>query len=398
MMKKFIYNLNALSGLREFSWVIGCSFLLTIAILLSTDTLSFQHPDFIKNWDHHKYIQMAQTPFNFYIAPFCWRILVPLTASIMPFSFNLNFLIISFLGVVATGVSIYYLIKIVGFSHEYGLIGLIVFFSFGWASKFVLYDFWLPDSIGFFLITLIIYNIYKGREWFLSFLLVFGVLVKESVIFVIPLYYTINTSKFFNSKLFLKTIILALPPIATLLAVRILIPSMNHDLLYVNSLTPNLRTIHNSYDYITLFKNIGFQRFNDLSLLTLKSYTVNTFGVIGLLLPFFSIKKNINLFVKYFPFIFLVYFQLLFASNTERLIIAAFPVVIIMAMNGFKMMHKITGVNIIYIIILPIIFYLMEMIFKSRFFPPFEIQALVFILYFAFILQFSERLNFLLKK
>lgn len=109
--------------------------------------------------------------------------------------------------------------------------------SLGWASKFTLHKFWLPDSLSFLFITLAIYSILVKNDNLFLVLLMLGVLVKESVIFVAPLYYTFNTKKLIDLQLIKKCILFTLPAIGTLTAVRFAIPAMNSDPSYLSTLT-----------------------------------------------------------------------------------------------------------------------------------------------------------------
>jgi hypothetical protein len=59
---------------KELSIISAISLVLTLIIFSRTELFIESHQDFIKPWDHHKYIFMAQHPMQFHIAPFCWRI------------------------------------------------------------------------------------------------------------------------------------------------------------------------------------------------------------------------------------------------------------------------------------------------------------------------------------
>lgn len=66
--------------------------------------------------------------------------------------------------------------------------------------------------------------------------MIIGLLTKESVLFVITLYYSINSKKIWNIQLFFKTLILSLPEIVVFVIVRILMPQMNDNPEYLSNL------------------------------------------------------------------------------------------------------------------------------------------------------------------
>jgi len=354
--------------------------LLFLAVLLSqTDIMTYEHPDFKNNWDHQKYIQMAEDdPFSYRYAPYCWRIAIPLIAGIMPFDLQWNFLLFSLIGIWGTGVTIYYVARKLDFSRSFAFIGMFMFFSIGWGAKLTLYDFWLQDAFSFLLITLAIYFILAKKDLYFIILLLLGVTVKETVIFIAPLYYTLNTlntRKIFDLKLGTRTVLYALPAIIVLMSIRGLMTPENLD-----------------YGYWMLFQKHGLDRLQDFSTLALFKesvilYTIGTFGVMVTLLPFFSVKRNVPLFVRLLPFILLVYSQVLFASNTERLIVLAFPALILLALNGIDYITKKLTIKPIDFILLPILMFGLLLIRPDEYMPSLRNQAFIIILYLAFVFQ-----------
>src|SRR3990172_6901681 len=143
------------TGKYEFLLVACIALLITTILLLRTDIITYKHPNFLCHWDLHKYIYMAtQNPFDFHIAPFCWRVVNSLLAKMLPFDFQCNFFI---------------------------------------------------------------------------------------VIFVAPLYYTLNAQKFADVKLLKRTTILIIPSIVVLVTLRIAIPQMNNNLNYLTTIPEALQ-------------------------------------------------------------------------------------------------------------------------------------------------------------
>ena len=68
--------------------------------LRTTGTVLFADP----GWDRHLYRAMAsETPLDFHLAPYCWRVLVPAVAGISPFGQQATFMATSFAAVAAAG-------------------------------------------------------------------------------------------------------------------------------------------------------------------------------------------------------------------------------------------------------------------------------------------------------
>lgn len=74
--------------------------------------------------------------------------------------------------------------------------------------------------------------------------MIIGLLTKESVLFVITLYYSINSKKIWNIQLFFKTLILSLPEIVVFVIIRILMPQMNDNPEYLSNLNEILTVVY----------------------------------------------------------------------------------------------------------------------------------------------------------
>jgi hypothetical protein len=297
-----------------------------------------------------------------------------------------------------TGVMIYYVARAFDFTKIYAFIGMLMFFSLEWGAKFTLLVFWGVDPLSFLFITLAMYSILTKKEIFFLVVLTVGVTVKESVIFVAPLYYTFNARKFIDLELAKRMLLLIIPACIVLISVRLGIPKMNDDLTYLNTLSEKLYIVQEgtaSYDYWELFRNVGLQRFKDLSLSTLGTYSVCPFGFVIMALPFFSAKKNTRLFFKFAPFLALVYSQLLFAVNTPRLLVLGFPAIIIMALNGVFAVSETLFVNPRYFLILTMLLFGLDLISFNPFLsdPSHNLlmEAVIFTLFLG--LGFSFRVE-----
>jgi len=326
---------------KEITLVIVTAFVCLLLLLFFTKRLTYSHPDFNKPWDHHKYIIMAHQPFNFFIAPFCWRILVPLLASLLPFEISYNFVLINFIALWASAVILYFLFRKMSFSKYLSFSGMLFFFSLGWIARYNIYNFWLVDSMLYLFLTILLWALFADRNILFSFLLMIGVMVKESILFVAPLYYTFRAIKLWDRKCFFRFCWIILPAILMFLVIRILIPQKNGDNTYLAALSPCLL---NGFDENPYVLSSIFRNFTVLMLANIKkdpleffvSCSIGTFGVLPLFLFLFAIKNHAKTLLCYLPFVFLTFLTIFFAVNTERMLILIFPVFIIFVLYGVR--------------------------------------------------------------
>jgi hypothetical protein len=289
--------------------------------LLTDSTMFYADPNHGVGYDHNVYLLMAESGISCNVppaqpeAPFCWRLVTPLLAKILPFDIQTNFLILAFAGVWLTGTAIYYMTKAFGFSKALAALGMLLFFSMYWATGFVLHDFALSDPLLFLAITLAIHAAARQKALRFALLVAVGVALKESALFVVPLYYTLNAEKFFDARLAGRTMALALPAVAVLVAIRTSLPA--------------------EVSYFELLKVFGLPRLAQPSFETLYKWTVGPFGLVPILASLLAIRRNLVAFLRFLPFLLLVYSQPFFASDTSRLLVLAFPAVIVLALNGF---------------------------------------------------------------
>jgi len=352
---------------REFLRAAGVAMLLTVLLLIRTDLMTYGHPDFAEAWDHHHYIQMAtENPLDFHYAPYCWRVGVPLLAKVLPLEVQTSFLLIAIASVWMSGVAVYYLARRFRFPHTHALMGLFMFFSLDWGPRFVLHDFWLPDALGFLLLVFLVDYAAGGKAVQFGALLALGATVKESTLFAAPLYYSLGARRAFDARLALRLMLVVLPAVAVLIGVRSVIPQMG-----------------GSYDYGQLFREIGLPRLTDLSLRTVYRYTIGTFGVMVGALAFLSLRRHAGVLLRLAPFLVLVYLQPLFAVNEERLLVAAFPAMIVLALHGIDVAAQALGVKARQFVGLPVLFFALTLIGISSNKVVSLVQAVILVAYMS---------------
>jgi uncharacterized membrane protein len=301
-------------------------------------------------------------------------------------------MILSYLALWMTGVVMFYLARRNGFSKSTAFTGMVAFFSIGWVVKANLYNIFKPDPLAFLFATLAIYCIADRRDILYAVLLAVGVLFKESVLFVVPLYYTLKTDRVLDLRLLLRAIILALPAMGVFFAIRYFIPMKNDDDFYLSTLPEALQQVQlgrSNFDPAWLWREIGLERLKNISPESLLRYTVGTFGVVAALMPLFAIKKNLRLIARFLPFIILTYAQILFATNDTRLLAIGFPVIILMALNGADVIARYLQVKVMTIALLFGVLICLLLVRSWMLFLPGIYEAIVFLIFLA--ICFSRR-------
>jgi len=375
------------SRLKQFLFIAAAALVITAALSLRTDSLTYTHPDFNNPWDHHKYIWMSEhNPFGFHVAPFCRRVATPLLARALPLGTQPSFFLMSFISVWMTGVGLFYLARAMKFPKWTALAGMLLFFTLGWAAKSNVLNIWKPDPLGFLIMTLAIYAIAARRDWLFAVLLVAGIAVKESVLFVVPLYYTLNTERVADPRLALRTLLLAVPGVTALVLLRVFIPALNGDPEYIAGLPAELSQVqlgNSIYSLGWAWEHIGLPRLKELSPAAVFRYTLGTYGVIALTLPLFSIRRSLNLFVRFLPFLVLVYVQILFATNVGRLLVIGFPAVIIMALGGVESLERNFKIPATLFVVLFVLLISLMVIKVGLIVVPFKFEAPLYLVFLA---------------
>jgi hypothetical protein len=283
---------------------IALSALLTGLWLVTTPALTPDTPDFAQTWDHHAYIAMAQG--ETVNAPYAYRVLTPGLAHILPFDLTISFRLITIVALWATGIAVYALARAWEYTPGWALVGCGLFYTLYWSVGFALYDFWLCDPLTFLCVTLAIRAAKLQKRVQFAALMAVGVLNKEAVLAVVPLWWVFNPDW--------RGLWVFIPAALVFVGLRLLIHPVGIPAgTGVDILGWRLRT----FDFSAL-----------------KDWTVGTFG--GLFVLPYLTRRNLRTLRLFGAFLALIYAQLLIANNTERLLVLAFPMFILMSIEGLR--------------------------------------------------------------
>lgn len=325
---------------RELAVVAGVALAVTVLILLRNQPLAPGHENWLRPWDHRKYLFMAEHPFSLRLAPFSWRLLGPWLAGLLPVAPLVAFRSIAFVSIWLTAVVLHVLLRRQGHPPHLAAGGMLAFLSVGWATGYPLYNSWLPDALAFLVVALAVLAARDQRPVAFAALLVVGVLARETVLFVAPLWYGLNVAKPVDRHRLVETIGLAVPAVVVGLAVRLLLPAANTDAAYVASLGMPLNAWDRlPADPVSLFEVFGEPlRLPALPALV-PAWIVGVFGTLPLLAAAAGRRALVTL-LRWSPFLLLVLAQPLFAANTLRLVALAFPAVVVVATDGLAALER----------------------------------------------------------
>jgi hypothetical protein len=295
--------------------VIICS-LFVFVLARSVEPMTSAHPAFRAGGDHMHYIAMAEEPGAAHRAPFCYRILVPTLARIMPFGLADSFYFLTVIFLVGTGTLLYWIVLDMTGERPLSLAAIAIFYSLSAGAKLCLYDFWLTEPALFFFSALAVLFLLRRHDIWLSLSLTAAVLVKESALFLLPLVYTMRAWEVVDRKGLMRALSVAVLPVAVFAVVRISIPSAG------------------GAGPLELLRTVGAERLTAGLNGFIRGGTVGTWGVAILVLLLFSGARGRSLLLRALPFLMLVYAQPLFAGNLDRLLVLAFPVMIPVAAVG----------------------------------------------------------------
>jgi hypothetical protein len=313
----------------------------------------FAHPG-----DHHIYRWMAENgPIDFHVAPWGWRPTVPWLALALPIGIKAGFQLVTSVCLIVTASLMYVVGRGFGFQRAEALAGVVLFLGLGYAVRFNLYDFWLPDATAFLFVALAVVLIQRRADPSLALCLAVGVAAKESVLLVVGLCYGLRADRPFDVQTAKRAALVALPALAVLAAIRLGIDPHNGDPGYLRSFPDviwlNAKRLP-SYSFSPVLSETLSARVTALAPTVTKA--LSAFGLLigGLAVVGAATRRQLAL--RFAPFLALVFAQLLFAGDTQRLVVLAFPAVIVLALAGGVSLCRWAGVSTVWLLLAALAF------------------------------------------
>ncbi len=157
--------------------------------------------------------------------------------------------------------------------------------------------------------------------------------------FAAALYYGLQAERALDGRTAGRLAALAAPAIIAVLGLGLAIPAENGDPSYLASLPHpirlNARTVP-SYDLPSIVGRVLSER----DWLSTTWRTLSAFGIVPSVLALVGVVTSPGLAVRLAPFIVLVLGQLLFAFQTQRLVVLAFPAILLLALVGLARLRR----------------------------------------------------------
>jgi hypothetical protein len=119
-------------------------------------------------------------------APWCWRVMTPFLASLLPFSTLTDFRVLAFVSSWLSLVLLFGILRRSGFSRALSALGVVLYAGVFWSVKFFFYSPAYIDSGTQVFWLAILYCAVTGRYAAVPVLLTVGVLQKESLLLLAP--------------------------------------------------------------------------------------------------------------------------------------------------------------------------------------------------------------------
>ncbi len=314
------------------------------------------------DYDWDSYFRMSNDITSIFrreiVAPFCFRPLMPFLAGLLPFDLRTSYFFINFIAVYLTGIVLFFTLRL-KFSKMLSIIGLFFFcflnyieviyrsifqFFFSPFYHIYFYEIYNVDTLAFLFLMICFYCILSSKNSLYSIFLVLGLLIKETILFTIPvfiLHICFERVRSENKKVryfsLLKNLMYILPGILvySLMHVYIIPKSVVGtvwDLYYEGNeyLSVDMIMIFVKMRIIDLFEGNGFFQ-----------WTVGIWGLILIMLISFNTKEEIFKWMKlYGIFMVLIYSQMFLGIAVKKYIYYGFFPMIYLGVSGLNCLKE----------------------------------------------------------
>lgn len=270
-------------------------------------------------WDGHWYMAMAEGRLGDCVrAPFCWRVGVPVVAGWLPTGTTAAFTLISWFGIAATAALSYAWVRFERAGSETaGAAAAALFLSSFWTVGFLVNYPWLTDAWGFAAIVAAVFAWRSGRPWAFAVTLLIGVLVRETTLVAVLLAYGLSARSPIDVDAIRRLVRWSVPAVVALVATRALLPAPA------------------GWEATDAFAIVG-ERMAEASWADLGAMTYDTWGLLWLALAAVGAITNPRLAGRLLPTIVAAYAQLAMATDTQRLLVLAFPAMLLLGVEGLR--------------------------------------------------------------
>jgi hypothetical protein len=177
-------------------------------------------------------------------APWCWRVLTPFLASLLPFSTIRNFELLAFISNWVSLLLMYGILRRMEYSIALSAVGTLLYAGVFWAVKFSFYS---PAYVDFqtqALLLAILFCMLRDRRWLIPVLLSVAVLQKESLLLlslVVYVHYA-STHGWMKKRSIAYLSALVIPPTLALAIIRTVIVPIN-EYSAINGFVLNVRVL-----------------------------------------------------------------------------------------------------------------------------------------------------------
>ena len=311
---------------NEFPLITGLSGGLILIYVMLTPKMTDTAPSFSNQWDHHHYITMAQNPFVLFCpaTPECYRPLLPWLIGVLPTPLQSTWIAVTAGGFVVSGVALYAFLLELDLSPGWGLVGVAMLYHLSGFTRFLMFDFWLLDTIGIALILIGLWAIITDRSKLLIAIVIPGVLIREPIIFLVPTWYLweARTSGYFNKQLITRVIVTGV-----ITAILLLLPRL---------------VVSSGYSITDQWARFGLFARLDGPSNQLERITIYTWGIL-IFLPIFDLRTVLEKCWPFAPLVVFGFLQIFIGGSVERYQMVFAPVMIYAALLGFKRIHDNIG-------------------------------------------------------
>jgi hypothetical protein len=341
--------------------------LLLAALVLCSDLMFNSHPLYHGEWMHFGYLKTVENlPAVYAEVPYCWRLLVPALVSILPLPAEWGFLLLTYISLAVTGVLLFSIVRGLAVDVRYAWIALLAYASMVFVLRINVIEFIAVDAPAFMFMTVAVWAILRKKNGIFVLAAVLGVLVKEIVLVVLPLYVTLTMVYGGKREALMvvlrRSVLLALPAVFVFIAMRLLVaPEQNEGYVAMLAGAVNYRLESFAGVLSTLNKDL-IPGQSTLLNAAVNIYRI-TLGAVGPVLLFIvlrqgRIRRELS---AWWPLIVLTFLQIFIAYDNERIVASGFLAYVVLYAAAMKSYVDEHAVDLRFLMLLTMLLFLVQL-------------------------------------